>query len=207
MLDYLEKMLKSMRSAFSYETTFLWFVLVFVGFMTRPDSYGASSIVRALMLAPSCYPCLIDFFHSSAWTARGLLDQWWKLVGKEKDAFMVEERIVLLGDHTNIVKDGRKTPSVSTLHQTSETGSKPSFFRGYQWGCLGLLTRRGPDRVLSTPLWAEIHNDLTNGTRATRIVEVAIEAARSWDQPAYLVLDAFFASGPVFETARREGAL
>ena len=207
MLDYLGKMLKSMRSAFSYETTFLWFVLVFVGFMTRPDSYGASSIVRALMLAPSCYPCLIDFFHSSAWTARGLLDQWWKLVGKEKDAFMVEERIVLLGDHTNIVKDGRKTPSVSTLHQTSETGSKPSFFRGYQWGCLGLLTRRGPDRVLSTPLWAEIHNDLTNGTRATRIVEVAIEAARSWDQPAYLVLDAFFASGPVFETARREGGI
>ena len=123
MLDYLEKMLKSMRSAFSYETTFVWFVLVFVGFMTRADSYGVSSIVRALGLAPSCYPCLTHFFHSSAWTARGLLDQWWKFVAKEKDAFMVEGRVVFLGDHTNIVKDGRKMPSVSTLHQNSETGT------------------------------------------------------------------------------------
>lgn len=205
MFDYLERMLKAMKPAFSYEATFLWFVVVFAGLMTRADCYGVSSIVRALELAPSCYHNLLNFFHSSAWTARGLLEQWWKILGKEENPFMVGNRIVLLGDHTNIVKDGRKIPSVSTLHQNSETGSKPSFFRGHQWGCLGLLTRRGPDRVLSTPVWAEIHNGCTNGTRATRIVEVAIEVALSWGRHTYLVLDAFFASGPVFDAARRGG--
>lgn len=205
MLDYLERMLKSMKPAFSYEPTFVWFVVVFVGFMTRVDSYGVSSVARALWLEPRCYPCMLHFFRSSAWTARGLLEQWWIFLGKETHAFMVGDRVVLLGDHTNIVKDGRKMPGVSTLHQTSETGSKPSFFRGHQWGCLGLLMRRGEDRVLSTPVWAEVHNELTGGSRATRIVEVAIEVARSWGRPAYLVLDAFFASGPVFETPQRSG--
>lgn len=208
MIDYLEKMLKSMKPAFSYETTFVWFVVVFAGLMTRSDSHGVSSIVRALMLAPCCYPCLLNFFRSSAWTAQGLLDQWWEFLSKDKNTFLVGERIVLLGDHTNIVKDGRRIPGVSTLHQHSETGSKPSFFRGHQWGCLGLLTRRGTDRVISTPVWAEIHNGLKDGSRATRVVEVAIEAAKSWRRPAYLVLDAFFASGPVFAAAQRsQGAV
>jgi len=30
-------------------------------------------------------------------------------------------------------------PGVTTLHQDSETSSKPSFFRGHHWGCLSLL--------------------------------------------------------------------
>jgi len=204
MLDYLERMLKSMRPAFSRQATFVWFVVVFAGFATRTDSYGVSSIVRALWLQPSCYPLLINFFHSSAWTARGLLEQWWKLLAKDTNAFLVGERVVLLGDHTNAVKDGRRMPGVSTMHQNSETGSKPSFFRGHHWGCLSLLMRRGQERTISTPLWAEIHNELAGESRAVRVVEVAIEIARSLGRPACLVLDAFFASGPVFKTAQRE---
>lgn len=204
MLDYLERMLKSMRPAFSRRATFAWFVAVFAGFVTRTDSYGVSSIVRALWLKPSCYPLLLNFFHSSAWTARGLLERWWEFLAKETNAFLVGERAVLFGDHTKVIKDGRRMPGVSTMHQDSETGSKPSFFRGHHWGCLSLLMRRGPERFFATPLWAEIHNERAGESRAVRVVEVAIEIVRSLRRPAYLVLDAFFASGPVFKTARRE---
>ena len=73
MIGYLEELLKAMRPAFSRKATFVWFVVVFAGFVTRNDTYGVSSIVRALWLAPACYPCLLHFFHSSAWTPQALL--------------------------------------------------------------------------------------------------------------------------------------
>jgi hypothetical protein len=205
MLDYLERMLEAMRPAFSRRTTFVWFVVAFAGFVVRTDSYGVSSIVRALWLDPSCYPCLLNFFHSSAWTARGLLEQWWQFLAAQKAACPIGDRTVLLGDHTKTVKDGRRMPGLSTLHQDSETGSKPSFFRGHHWGCICMAMRRGPHRFFATPLWAEIHNERTSESRAVRIVTVGLEIARALGQPAYLVLDAFFASGPVFEAAEREG--
>ena len=204
MTVYLQTLLQAMRPAFAREATFVWFVVVFAGFVTRTDAYGVSSIVRALWLAPACYVCLLHFFHSSAWTARGLLEQWWRLLANEKNTYLVGERVVLLGDHTKNVKDGRRIPGVSTLHQDSETASKPSFFRGHHWGCLSMLMRRGAKKFSAMPLWAEIHNDCTSESRAVRIVVVALQIARVLGRPAYLVLDAFFASGPVFETTGRE---
>ena len=204
MIRYVEDLLVWMRPAFTRRATFVWFVVVFAGFVTRNDDYGVSSIVRALMLAPSCYPCLLHFFHSSAWTCEGLLSLWWQWLVKEKVAHMVCGRIVLLGDHTKTVKDGRKMPEVTTLHQDSETGSKPSFFRGHHWACISLLVRSGK-KFFSTPLWAEIHRDCLEESRATRIVAVACRIAQAMGHPAYLVLDAFFAVGPVFQTAARYG--
>ena len=68
-----------------------------------------------------------------------------------------------------------------------------------------MLMRRGPHRFFATPLWAEIHNERTGESRAVRIVTVGLEIARALGRPAYLVLDAFFASGPVFKAAEREG--
>lgn len=200
MIEYLEILLRAMRPAFSRRATFLWFVVVFAGFVTRADSYGVTSIVRALWLAPACYPSLLHFFHSAAWTAETLLFNWWGWLLKEKVAHMIGGRIVLLGDHTKTVKDARKMPGVTTLHQDSETQSKPSFFRGHHWGCISLLVGAGK-KFFSTPLWAEIHKDSIKESRATRIVNAATRIAHSFQSPAYLVLDAFFATGPVFQTA------
>jgi len=59
MLKELERFLTFMRPAFSRRATFGWFVLVFVGFILRSDTYGVSSIIRALCLAPEYYPCPI----------------------------------------------------------------------------------------------------------------------------------------------------
>jgi hypothetical protein len=94
-------------------------------------------------------------------------------------------------------------PEVATLHQDSETGSKPSFFRGHHWSCLCLLLRAGR-RHFAAPLWAEIHHAELAESRATRIVSMAAAAAQAMGRDAWLVLDAFFAVGPVFERAARE---
>lgn len=201
MISYLEQLLHALRPAFSRQAAFGWFIIAIAGFVMRTDTYGVSSIIRALCLAPLCYPCLLHFFHSSAWNIPALLQQWWLWLIRQEAAYKVNGRIVLNGDHTKTVKDGRKIPEVETLHQDSETGSKPSYFRGHHWGFLGLLTNAAK-KFWSTPLWAEIHHDGLEEKRSTRIVTTAINITHAINHKAYLVLDAFFAVGPVFLAAR-----
>lgn len=201
MKEYLENMLAAMRPAFTREAAFLWFVVAFAGFVTRTDNFGVSSIVRALWLDPAGYNNLLNFFGSTAWTAETLMRQWRKWLVTQNAAHTINDRLVLVGDHTKVVKDGRKMPEVETLHQDSETGSKPSYFRGHHWGCISLLIK-ARNKYFGVPIWAEIHRDSLGEKRTTRIVNQAGRIAESLGYNAYLVLDAYFAVGPVFISAK-----
>lgn len=208
MLKYLANFLLAMRPAFSRQATFVWFVIVFVGFLLRSDTFGVSSIVRALSLMPESYTCLLHFFHSTAWTVEGLMTLWWGWLAAQKVAYQVGGRLVLVGDHTKAPKDGRKMPAVTTLHQDSETSGKPSFFRGHHWGCIAVVVQ-ACDKFFATPLWASIQEGLAKlavdedakQPKTTRIVQMAQQVACTMGRRAYLVLDAYFAVGPVFEMA------
>lgn len=202
MIQYLQNLLKAMRPAFSRQAAFVWFVVAFAGFVVRGDTFGVSSVVRALWLDPVCYPSLLHFFHSTAWSGNKLLRCWQKWLARENRSYKVAGRIVMIGDHTKLPKDGRRIPAVDTLHQDSETATKPSFFRGHHWGFLALLIN-ARQRFFAAPLWGEIHQQKLHGSRSTRIVTVAGNIAREINSRAYLVLDAFFAVGPVFDAAAR----
>ncbi len=170
MTKYLEEFMSNMKHAFSYNATFVWFVIVFAGLIMRNDSFGVTSIVRALLLPANCYTNLLHFFHSTAWSTESLLRSWMHWVKIENVAFTIDNRIVLIGDHTKTPKDGRRMPALTTLHQDSESASKPSFFRGHEWGCIALLISNG-SKFFATPLKAEIHNDSElKGSRIVRIV-------------------------------------
>ena len=200
MMTYLEAQLRALRPAFTRQAAFVWFVVAFAGVVTRNDVYGVSSIVRALSLAPVYYPALLHFFHSSAWTAEGLFRQWQQWLMTQPVVERVAGRIVILGDHTKQPKDGRRMPQVTTMHQDSETSSKPSFFRGHHWGCLSLLGQTAGKRF-ALPLWAEIHPEASTDSRATRLVHIAAGIGLRLRANIFLVLDAFFAVGPVFRAA------
>jgi hypothetical protein len=200
MMEYVQRLLRALRPAFTREATFAWFVVAFAGVVTRQDVYGVSSIIRALSLAPVYYPALLHFFHSTAWTAERLYRQWEGWLVEQAVVERVAGRLVVLGDHTKQPKDGRRMPQLNTLHQDSETSSKPSFFRGHHWGCLSLLGQAAGKRF-GLPLWAEIHPEDTSDSRATRLVHVAVAMVTRLCQTAFLVLDAFFATGPVFRAA------
>lgn len=205
MTKYINSFIFHMKSAFKYKTTFAWFVIAFIGFIIRYDHLGVTSIVRALMLPHNCYPNLLHFFHSNAWSLKSLLQTWIRWLVIENLAYRVNKRIVILGDHTKAPKDGRKIPEVTTLHQNSETATKPSFFRGHEWGCIALLTKAS-SKFFATPLKAEIHNtNYGSGSRIDRIVNMAGEAMELFGAKAYLVLDAYFAAGTTFSAARQFG--
>ena len=200
MIGYLKALLRMLRPAFSRQATFGWFVVAFAGVVMRQDLYGVSSIVRALSLAPVYYPALLHFFHSSAWTAERLYWHWRRWLIGQPVVERVGGRVVVLGDHTKQPKDGRRMPQVRTLHQDSETSSKPSFFRGHHWACLSLLGKALGKRF-ALPLWAEIHPEGASDSRATRLVHVAASIGLRLEVMMFLVLDAFFAVGPVFRAA------
>ena len=212
MFEELNRFLVFMRPAFSRRATYCWFVLVFVGFILRADNFGVSSIIRALTLAPENYTCLLHFFHSTAWNVEGIMSIWWQWLVKKDVACRINNRLVLVGDHTKTPKDGRKMPAVTTLHQDSETGSKPSYFRGHHWGCIGILVQ-ACDKYFAVPLWANIQEGLTllansdkkrHLPKTVQIVEMAQRTAMAMKSEAYLVLDAYFAVGPVFLAAAEQ---
>ncbi len=99
-------------------------------------------------------------------------------------------------------------PAVMTLHQDSETSGKPSFFRGHHWGCIAVVVQ-ACDKFFATPLWASIQEGLAKlavdedakQPKTTRIVQMAQQVACAMGHRVYLVLDAYFAVGPVFEMA------
>lgn len=208
MVKELQRLLTFMRPAFSRQATYGWFVVVFVGFLLRDDTFGVSSVVRAVALAPQSYTCLLHFFHSTAWTVEGVMELWWRWLVAREVAYRLGDRLVFLGDHTKTPKNGRNMPAVTTLHQDSETASKPSFFRGHHWGCLALLVR-ACDKFFATPLWANIQEGLAKLAdgqdaklpKTVRVVNMAQRVARAMGHPAYLVLDAYFGVGSVFQAA------
>lgn len=212
MLEELKRFLVFMRPAFSRRATYCWFVVVFVGFILRTDNFGVSSIVRALLLPAESYTCLLHFFHSSAWNVETTMIIWWQWLVKKNVAHRIGNRLVLVGDHTKTPKDGRKMPAVTTLHQDSETGSKPSYFRGHHWGCIGILMQ-ACDKYFAVPLWANIQEGLTllansdekrHLPKTVQIVEMAKRTTMAMKSKAYLVLDAYFAVGPVFLAAAEQ---
>jgi len=212
MLEELKRFLMFMRIAFSRRATYCWFVVVFAGLILRTDNFGVSSIIRVLALAPENYPCLLHFFHSTAWSIETIMPIWWRWLVQQNVAYRVADRLVMLGDHTKTPKDGRKMPAVTTLHQDSETGSKPSYFRGHHWGCISLLVQ-ACDKYSAVPLWATIQEGLTLAVnsdekrllpKTVQIIEMAKQTALAMGTEAYLVLDAYFAVGPVFSSAAEQ---
>jgi len=120
MLKEIKSFLLFMRPAFSRRATHCWFVVVFVGFILRTDNFGVSSIVRALFLPPESYICLLHFFHSSAWDVETIMAIWWQWLVKKNVAHRINNRLVLIGDHTKTPKDGRKQEGLTLLVNSDE---------------------------------------------------------------------------------------
>ncbi len=153
------------------------------------------------------------FFRSKAYCYETLVVVWQSFVVRQGKAVELSGRKVLLGDHTLAVKDGRKMPGVVSLRESSETQSKPDYFRGQCWGAIGLLIGSLP-ASFCCPLRLQIqqgrqHLGLTDSSAdankvrlAERLVVMAIQFAVGQNCPCYLVLDAFFSVGSVFRVCQ-----
>jgi len=172
---------------------------------------GISSFCRFWGFGESAYHSVLHFFRSSAFSQNLLLSYWGVFVLSQKVSVKINDRVVLLGDHTYAPKDGGRMPGVVSIHQESETQTKPSYFRGHCWGAIGQLIGS-----LSAPFCIPISLGLHQGfihigqddkteenkaTLGTRIVRMAIDFAVTHETACVLVLDAFFPCAAVFNLA------
>ena len=101
-----------------------------------------SFFCRFWVLNDRCYYALLGFFRSNAWSLNQLIDHWSSFVLAQDESVFIQDRLVFLGDHTRVSKDGRRMPGVVSIHQDSETQSKPSYFRGQYLGGHWCLNRK-----------------------------------------------------------------
>ena len=59
------------------------------------------------------------FFRATSYCTDSLRHAWCRFVLSEPLVFKVADRLVLLGDHTLVVKDGERMPGVASLRETS----------------------------------------------------------------------------------------
>jgi hypothetical protein len=202
MLNFINDALYSFREVFSRFRTWILFSMVILGFIGAPEMIGVTSFCRFWGLGESFYYSLCNFFRSTAWSLEAIICLWTTFVLAQNKTVMIQQRAIILGDHTYTPKDGRRMPGVVTLHQDSETQSKPSFFRGHCWGaiCLVVGSMTAP---FGLPLDLKIHQGFVHigkdqsaednkETLGTRIVNMALEFAVRHNLPSVLVLDAFF---------------
>ena len=203
------------RPVFSRNSPWLLFCMIIIGFIGAAEMVGVTSFCRYQGLGASDYNAILHFFRSGAWSLALIMCQWHTSVLSQEVTVMTKRRAVLAGDHTYAPKDGRRMPGVVTLHQDSETQSKPSYFRGHHWGsiCLMIGSFLNP---FGLPLSLNIHQGMDHITDEntekedkkkpkdnlkTRIVQMALDFALRHNQPCILTLDAYFPGASVFNLA------
>jgi len=207
MISYFFNALSFFRPVFSRNSPWLLFCMVIISFIGANEMTGVTSFCRFQGLGANGYNTLLHFFRSGAWSAAMIIIQWQTFVVAQQVTVMADGRAVLAGDHTYVPKDGRKMPGVVTLHQDSETQSKPSYFRGHQWGAICMMVGTFT-AAFGMPLSLGIHQGLEHitdetdeedcGNLKTRIIQMALDFAIKHNMLCILTLDAYFPGASVF---------
>ena len=185
--------------------------MLVLGFMGVTEVTGVSSFCRFWFLNERGYYTLLGFFRSNAWSLNQLIDHWSYFVLAQEESVFIQDRLVFLGDHTRVSKDGRRMPGVVSIHQDSETQSKPSYFRGQYWGAIGVLIG-SISSPFCLPLMLKFHQGFAQigeepkeledrFSRGERIVRMALDLALKNDVASVLIRDAFFSVASVFKLA------
>lgn len=197
-----------LRPAFSYQSTFFWFMLCIAGFSVRSDNLGVTSIVRALSLEESRYYNLLRCFHSSAIKLPRLSQIWAQTVltlfGDRIER--VNGRIVLLADGKHMAKAGKKMPGVKFLRQTSESNTKPNFIMCHSAQCVSVLARAA-NTLFSVPLDMKIHEGVifSNREKRTLLDKLLIMiGGLNLSDSFYLVADAYYGSGKMIKALLKQ---
>ena len=91
--------------------------MVTLGFIGSREMQGVTSLCRFWGLGPNGYYMFLHFFRVSSWSLDALIGCWCAFVLSQNQVIYSNGRAVLFGDHTCVAKDGRRMPSVVTLHQ------------------------------------------------------------------------------------------
>ena len=190
-----------LRPACKRTRTFFWMILVLAGISIRQEKAGITSVVRVLGINPKAYKSLLHVFHSEAMNLDLLTNLWTKIVLKIFNPMTIDGHLICLADGIKIAKEGKKMPAVKSLHQSSESNTKPAYIMGHSLQAISLLVQGTKPFVAAIPLTARIHEGLIWGgpmlTLLDKLVYLFCTLTEIWQLPVILVADAYYASRKV----------
>ena len=208
MLQFIEKLLFEFRPCFSRTKTFDWFLVIISALLTRYDSLGVTSFIRALSLNHHLYETMLHFFRSSAYKTSKLKECWHKIVWKNAPFIKVGNRPLLIGDGCKVVKEARYMPGVKKLCQESEDSSKPQFIHGHMFGGIGAavgnhmnsfcipLDLTIQDGLTETAFWKK--GNLSNSlSHVIQMIRNGHEITQTFESDTYFALDRYFLTVPL----------
>ena len=203
MYQLINDIVTQFRGNFKRKKTWQWFVCIVLGFMLRNDHRGVTSTISALRLKPGLYHTLLHYFRSSAYKVGELYEKWIRVVLKYAPLLEISKRLVLVGDHIKIAKEGRRMPVIHKHHQESQNSGKAEYIEGHNFGQVSALVTNG-EVTRSIPLMTELQESSRKSGGDSLIVQMVTLAGKvssEMNKPAILVLDAYFCSGTTWETS------
>ena len=199
-----------LRPAFKRLRTFQWFVIILAAMSVRVDMAGVTSFIRSLNIYDGFYTNLLHFFHSSAVDLSALTQLWTSLALELfPNKFMINGRIVLVGDGIKIGKEGLKMPAVKLLHQSSQNNSKAEYIMGHSFQAISLLVCSSLS-VIGVPLTCRIHEGIKTGpmdrkTLMDKFLALVDDLNIQTGGRIYLVADAYYACGKLAKRLQKKG--
>ena len=203
MFQLINDIVTQFRESFKRQKTWQWFVCIVLGFMIRNEHRGVTSTITALRLKPGLYHTLLHFFRSSAYKVSELYQKWIAVILKNAPLVEVSKRLVLLGDHIKIAKEGRRMPAIHKHHQESQNSGKAEYIEGHNFGQISALVTNG-EVIRSMPLMTELQESGTKSGGESLIVQMVTlegKVASAMKKPAIVVLDAYFCGGTTWEAS------
>ena len=188
-----------LRPACRRSATFLWLATVLAALCLRPDLAGVTSLVRGLGLVDGCYHRLLHFFHSSALPVSTLSACWLQAVRSllARAFVRVGGRPVVIVDGLKRPKEGRKMPSVKSLHQESDCNAKAPFIMGHSCQVVTLLVQVA-GTCFGVPIASRIHEGVVWSNRHRRSLLDKLSQlllGLDWTESITVVADAYYAAG------------
>jgi hypothetical protein len=211
-------LLMSFRDVFPRGATFQWFVVAIFGFIVRLDHHGVSSSIRWLRVRDDLYETFLAFFRSDALRLPAILKHWQRLVAKRYAIRTRAGSLVLIGDGIKAGKEAKFMPGVKKLHQESENSGKAPWIFGHHFGVVGILAGMA-QKAFCIPVAAEIHEGAevlrhlqgkkppeVKGVEKTTVVtlmgDLLTTVVGNLSERCVAVLDAYFATAPMFAVAK-----
>jgi len=209
MFQLINSILLDFLKNFKRIKTWQWFVVLIIGFMIRRDHRGVTSVVSTLKLKPQLYHTMLNFFRSTSYKVGELYRKWIEIAINKGTVTRISGRVVLLGDHIKVPKEGLRMPGIEILHQESDNSGKPKFIAGHNFGQVSVVITNG-QVSRSLPLITELQTapPRIEGTKkpdgetlVTQMVNLVDKTAQYIGEPVVVALDAYFSSEVVWGAA------
>jgi len=93
-----------------------------------------------------------------------------------------------------VSKEGKKMPAVKSLHQDSDSNTKPEYIMGHSCQAVGILAKAAHS-FFAVPLISQIHEGLTFSNRCKKTLYDKLLSAINLleiDEPFYFVADTYY---------------